>query len=175
MDGAAHRDFRIAELHPALDAATAGKMKFLGSGLPGNAADIPGIDSSNVVTYEELLGDNLPVGNRVAVLGINPVSVTVCRYLLEQLEESEMSAEQWRKAWGIGDIRYNKGGVLGVVPEVPPPLRQVYLVESQRGQFANLVKKQTDRWELQWLLMRGAQTMRDINIESIDNHALRPV
>ena len=135
--------------------------------------DIPGIDSSNVVTYEELLGDNLPVGNRVAVLGINPVSVTVCRYLLEQLEESEMSAEQWRKAWGIGDIRYNKGGVLGVVPEVPPPLRQVYLVESQRGQFANLVKKQTDRWELQWLLMRGAQTMRDINIESIDNHALR--
>ena len=135
--------------------------------------DIPGIDSSNVVTYEELLGDNLPVGNRVAVVGTNTVSVTVCRYLLEQLEESEMTAEQWRKAWGIGDIRYNRGGILGVVPEISPPLRQVYLVESKRGQFENLAKRQTDCWELQWLLMRGAQTMRNINIESIDNHALR--
>lgn len=143
------------------------------SGSDPEIPDFPGIDSSNVVTYEELLGENSPVGNRVAVLGVNPVSVTVCRYLLEQLEESEMTAEQWRKAWGIGDIRYNKGGILGVVPEIAPPLRQVYLVESKRGQIQELLKNRTNRWELQWLLMRGAQTLRDVNIEAIDNYALR--
>ncbi len=135
--------------------------------------DFPGIDSSNVVTYEELLGENAPVGNRVAVIGVNAVSVTVCRYLLEQLEEAELTAEQWKKAWGIGDMRFNRGGVLGVVPEIAPPLRQVYLVESERGQTDQVLREPVDRWELQWLLMRGAQTLRDANIEAIDNFALR--
>lgn len=143
------------------------------SGSEPEIPDFPGIDSSNVVTYEELLGEDAPVGNRVAVLGVNPVSVTVCRYLLEQLEESEMTAEQWRKAWGIGDIRHNRGGILGVVPEIAPPLRQVYLVESSCDQIRDLQKRRTDRWELQWLLMRGAQTLRGVNIEAIDNYALR--
>ena len=56
---------------------------------------------------------------------------------------------------------------------VAPPLRQVYLVESSCDQIRDLQKRRTDRWELQWLLMRGAQTLRGVNIEAIDNYALR--
>ncbi len=149
------------------------ELFIISTGSDPEIPDFPGIDSSNVVTYEELLGENAPVGNRVAVLGVNPISVNVCRYLLEQREESELTAEQWRSAWGIGDFRSHKGGVLGVVPEIEPPLRQVYLVETERGQIQRLLQDTPSRWELQWLLMRGAQTLRDVNIESIDNFSLR--
>lgn len=134
--------------------------------------DIVGIDSSNVVTFDEMFINHLPVGNRVAVLGVNRVSLAVCRYLLKRSKEENLTAEQWRNAWGVGDIRQHKGGVLGFVPEITPPPRRIYLLETERGQIDAVTSDPTLRWDWKWLLMNGVQTFKNCNIESIDNFSV---
>ena len=134
--------------------------------------DIAGINASNVVTYEELLTDT-PVGNRVAVLGNGRIALAVSRYLLENKAEEELSASSWRDAWGIGSIKEFAGGVLGCVPEIGKAHRQLYLIELKPEITAKLLQKTHNRWDLTWLVMRGAQTVRNVNIELIDNYAVR--
>ena len=134
--------------------------------------DIAGINASNVVTYEELLNET-PVGNRVAVLGNGRIALFVCRYLLENKAENQRSAESWRNAWGVGSIKEHAGGVLGVVPEIEQALRQLYLIELKPEISKKLLSKIHNRWDLTWLRMRGAQTVTRINLELIDNHAVR--
>lgn len=134
--------------------------------------DIAGINASNVVTYEELLTDT-PVGNRVAVLGNGRIALFVSRYLLENRAEDQWSAESWRNAWGIGPVKEFSGGVLGVVPEIDRALRQLYLIELDPEISKKLLSKIHNRWDLTWLRMRGAQTVKNINIELIDNYAVR--
>ena len=134
--------------------------------------DIPGINASNVVTYEELLTDT-PVGNRVAIIGNGRIALGISRYLLENKQENERTAQSWRDAWGIGDIRQHAGGVLGFIPEIEPALRQLYLIELDPEVTKKLLRKTHNQWDLTWLLMRGAQTVRNVNIELIDNYAVR--
>ena len=134
--------------------------------------DIAGINASNVVTYEELLNDT-PVGNRVAVLGNGRIALFVSRFLLENKAEDQWSVQSWRNAWGIGSVKEHGGGVLGVVPEIDRALRQLYLIEHNPEITKKLLAKVHNRWDLTWLRMRGAQTVQNINIELIDNHAVR--
>ena len=134
--------------------------------------DIAGINASNVVTYEELL-TGTPVGNRVAVLGNGRLALAVSRYLLENKSETKRSAESWLEAWGVGSIKEHAGGVLGMIPEIERAVRQLYLIELDADISNKLLKKAHNRWDLTWLLMRGAQRVTQANIELIDNHAVR--
>lgn len=134
--------------------------------------DIPGINASNVLTYEELLNGE-PVGNRVAVLGNGRVALHVSHYLLETSAEDQRSIASWRSAWGVDSVREHTGGVLGVVPEIERALRQLYLIELNAEVTRQLLSKLYNRWELTWLRMRGAQTIKNVNIEMIDNYAVR--
>ena len=134
--------------------------------------DIAGINASNVVTYEELLNGS-PVGNRVAVLGNGRLALSVSRYLLEKKSENKRSAESWLEAWGVGSIKEHAGGVLGVIPEIERAVRQLYLIELDVNISKKLLRKAHNRWDLTWLLMRGAQRVTQANIELIDNHAVR--
>lgn len=148
----------------------------LATGIEPDILDISGIDSSNVMTFDEMLENNLPVGKRVAVIGATSMSLSVCRYLLGKNKEKTLAPDAWRKAWGIGNIKENAGGVLGFIPEIEPSSRLVYLMETKRGQISYLLKDTTDKtriWKYKWLLMNGLHTLDDINIEAIDNYSVR--
>lgn len=145
----------------------------LATGIEPEIVDIPGVDSSNVLTFDEMFEDNLPVGNRVAVVGVNPLALSVCRYLLERTKEKDLAPSAWRDAWGIGDIKEHAGGVLGFIPEIEPSTRLVYLMENQRGQLKKMLKHLPQTWSWKWLLINGLHTFDDINIEGIDNYSVR--
>lgn len=145
----------------------------LAPGIESEMPDISGIDSSNVMTFNEMLQESLPVGNRVAVIGTNATALSICRYLLNYNKEKPLPPEKWRAAWGIGDIREHAGGVLGFVPEVAPSSRSVYLMESERKQLQALSSTPSQALKLKWLLINGLHTLDDINIEAVDNYSVR--
>lgn len=145
----------------------------LATGVEPDILDISGIDSSNVMTFDEMLENNLPVGKRVAVIGATPMSLSVCRYLLDHNKEKTLAPDVWRRAWGIGNIKENAGGVLGFIPEIEPSSRLVYLMETKREQISSLLKDKSQIWKCKWLLMNGLHTLDDINIEAIDNYSVR--
>ena len=58
-----------------------GSKILLATGKESSMPDIPGIDTPNVLTLEDLLQGCMPVGHRVAVIGSGNVAVDVTRYL----------------------------------------------------------------------------------------------
>ena len=74
--------------------------------------DIPGIDTPNVLSLEDLLQGRVPVGHRVAVIGSGNVAVDVTRHLCTHDLKAH---DEWCCAWGIGDPAEHIGGTLGVI------------------------------------------------------------
>lgn len=144
----------------------------IASGSEPEIPDIPGITASNVLTYDELLNGE-PVGNRVAVIGNGRIALNISRFLLDNKAENQFSVQDWRSAWGVDSVKEHTGGVLGVVPEIDRTQRQLYLLELAPEVTRKLFSKDYNRWELTWLRMRGARTVKDIHIEMIDEHAVR--
>lgn len=145
----------------------------IATGTQSSIPDISGIESSNVMTFEELIEEDRPVGNRVAVIGANRMSLTVCRQLLDHNREKLLAADVWRRAWGVGDIKDNRGGVLGFIPGIDPSPRRVYLIETHPGDIARLKHSPDLKWNWTWLLMNGMRSMENVNIEAVDNFAVR--
>lgn len=142
-------------------------------GVEVNYPDIAGIDSSNVLGFDEICRGGVSVGNRVAVLGINPIALSICRYLLDTTPQQALSVDIWRNTWGIGSLRDHPGGVLGVIPTSPQPLRRIVLIETHPGQLHIMREHPYYKWIWKWLQIRGVQTIEGGNIELIDNHSVR--
>ena len=135
--------------------------------------DVPGIDSATVITYEELLEEGLPVGDRVAVIGTDLIAIEVCRYLLETSFDKPIDLDNWRDAWGIGDIKINRAGVVGFIPKLQTPNRQLFLCEINTAVTRDLLRIPTNKLAWRWLLMCGTQVLRNVAIDMIDNYTLR--
>lgn len=136
-------------------------------------ADIEGIGSSNVLTFEEVLSEDAPVGHRVAIIGVNPLSLDLAKFLTENKDSAPLSPTQWLDAWGVGDISKHRGGVLGVIPSIQTPKRQVYLFEAKAMEIHNLLTHDQFKADWHWILMKGVQTFQGVNFETIDNYSIR--
>ena len=144
------------------------------TGMRAAVPDLPGLDSPNVLTYEDLLVERQPVGRRVAVVGDTPLGRLIAQYLITPTDDRERTPEEWLCAWGIGDPSRNRGGMLGFIPHLPEPFRTVYLLgERSIGEQRSLEPERFSRTTLQWLKMNGIQTVADINIEAIDPLQIR--
>ena len=100
---------------------------------------------------------------------ITPLGRLIAQYLITPSDERERTPEEWLCAWGIGDPRRYRGGMLGFIPHLPEPFRTVYLLgERSIGEQRSLEPERFSRTTLQWLKMNGIQTVADINIEAID-------
>ncbi|MCF0252868.1 MAG: FAD-dependent oxidoreductase [Duodenibacillus sp.] len=135
--------------------------------------DIPGINSSNVLGYEDLFGRGASVGNRVAVLGFNHVSLAIAKFLADTPVKEPMTAEAWLKAWGVGDVKAHRGGVLGVIPQISAPQRTIYLLERSPRETAWILSDPKNDAVYRWLRLRGVQTITGHNIELIDNYSFK--
>lgn len=143
----------------------------LATGCIPSIPDIPGIDSLNVLTFEDLLYRKSPVGHRVAVIGDSRIALDTARYLVthEALERTE-----WLRAWGIGDPKTHRGGCQGVIPFVEAPQGATYWVtELQLRQLKDALRHSEKLPELQWILMNGVQTITEASIESIDTVSIK--
>lgn len=136
-------------------------------------ADIEGIGSSNVLTFDEVLSQDAPVGHRVGIIGINALTLDLAKFLTESKDASPLTPAQWLSAWGVGDIAQHRGGVLGVIPSIQPPKRQLYLFEAKENEIKSLLSKGDYKADWQWILMNGAQTFQNVNFETIDNYSIR--
>lgn len=142
----------------------------LATGRESVIPDIPGIDNLNVLTFEDLLKNGMPVGHRVAVIGGNLLTVDIARYLCAPTVENP---DAWLRAWGIGDPAKHQGGMLGVIPSLDEPPRKLYLVNESGKSLEKILSAQNRAFELQWLRMHGANILEDVRIDQIDSFSIR--
>lgn len=142
----------------------------LATGKEAGMPDIPGIDTPNVLTLEDLLQGKVPVGHRVAVIGNGNVAVDVTRFLCTH---DLRDKEEWCCAWGIGDPAEHIGGTLGVIPHLKPSTRKVYLINETDQTTEELFTQERRLYEVQWLRMHGVNIFDQADVEQIDSHSIR--
>lgn len=144
---------------------------FLATGCQPMIPDIPGVDSLNVMTFEDLLLRQTPIGHRVAIIGESRIALDTARYLVM---DKTLNSEEWLQAWGIGNPQEHRSGCLGVIPYIDTLPRSTYLIlEKKLYQYKETLHSIELLPELQWIRMNGVQIVTESSIEMIDPASVR--
>ena len=98
----------------------------IATGVEPRIPEIEGVDHPSVVTYQQVIADRVPVGNRVAVLGAGGIGFDISEFLLH---DSNESLEHWMTRWGVTDPALERGGLTTKVKI--EPRREVTLLQRK--------------------------------------------
>eukprot|EP01006_Ploeotia_vitrea_P014248 TRINITY_DN38199_c0_g1_i1.p1 TRINITY_DN38199_c0_g1~~TRINITY_DN38199_c0_g1_i1.p1 ORF type:complete len:694 (-),score=66.28 TRINITY_DN38199_c0_g1_i1:73-2118(-) len=105
----------------------------LATGVVPRQLTIPGIDSPNVVSYIDVLKRDVPVGERVAIIGAGGIGFDVAEYLThtetEGADDEEGKIAQFLREWGIDNTVSVRGGI--TKEDRPKPPRKIYLLQRK--------------------------------------------
>ncbi len=144
------------------DADTLASAEFddivLATGVRARVPAIEGVDHPMVMTYTDVLAGHRVPGRRVAIIGAGGIGFDVAEYLLGDAEES-LDPKAFRRAWNIDETLSAPGGLTGPPrADVPPPSRQVTLVQRKTGRLGGGLGKSTG-WILKARLRQAGLRM----------------
>ncbi len=119
----------------------------MATGVVPRMVKVPGFDSSNVVTYQQVLRGEVEVGRKVALIGAGGIGFDMAHFLCES-ESSTLNPTAWFKQWGVDTTYQNRGG-LAVVKDSEAATahqpRQVYLLQRKTSKIGKGLGK-TSGW-----------------------------
>jgi 2,4-dienoyl-CoA reductase (NADPH2) len=140
------------------------------TGVEPRVPNMPGIDHKKVVSYQELLGGELKLGEKVAVMGAGGIGYDVSEYLTHQGESPALNKDQWFKEWGVDINNTTSGGLKPM--EVEPSPRQVYMLQRKTTALGRGLNK-TSGWVHRAIVrMKGVETIAGVNYDKIDDEGL---
>jgi 2,4-dienoyl-CoA reductase (NADPH2) len=140
------------------------------TGVEPRVPNMPGIDHKKVVSYQDLLGKELDLGEKVAIMGAGGIGYDVSEYLTHQGESLTLNKEEWFKEWGV-DIDNTTSG--GLAPkEIEPSPRKVYMLQRKTTSLGRGLNK-TSGWVHRAVVkMKGVETIAGVNYDKIDDEGL---
>ncbi|MFJ6725290.1 FAD-dependent oxidoreductase [Streptomyces sp. NPDC091281] len=140
------------------------------TGVSPRVPDIPGIDHPSVVGYLDVLRDNAPVGERVAVLGAGGIGFDVAEFLTDGGDGASEDPATYFRQWGV-DMEYAAPGGLGA-PERPAPPRTVHLLQRKTTKVGAGLGKTTGWIHRTELRHRGVTMVPGVRYDLIDDAGL---
>ncbi|MET8563676.1 NADPH-dependent 2,4-dienoyl-CoA reductase [Streptomyces flaveolus] len=140
------------------------------TGVTPRTPDIPGVDHPRVLGYLDVLRDNAPVGDRVAVLGAGGIGFDVAEFLTDGGDKASEDPETYFRNWGV-DMTYRAPGGLAA-PERPAPPRQVHLLQRKTGKVGAGLGKTTGWIHRTELKHRGVTMVPGVRYDRIDDAGL---
>lgn len=146
----------------------------LATGVLPRQIRLPGIDRDNVLSYVDVLRDHATVGERVAIIGAGGIGFDVAEFLAHDPDHppSSLDVQQWLAEWGIDPDNEARGGIEGIVAQLPKPARQITLCQRSAGKLgANLGK--TTGWIHRSAMKRfGVEMLSDLQYLRVDDEGL---
>ena len=139
----------------------------LATGVEPRIPDLPGIDHPKVLTYQQVIEDRAPVGERVAVMGAGGIGFDVSEFLLHDPHES---LEHWNARWGVTDPELARGGLTTKV--LAPPRRRVTLLQRKASSLGKGLGKTTGWVHRTTLRDSGVEMVPAVTYERIDDDGL---
>ena len=141
------------------------------TGIKVRRPPIEGIDHPKVLSYIDVLQNKAPVGKRVAIIGAGGIGFDVGEYLLHDPKHPlPLALDVWAKEWGVGLKGDTPGGL--VAPEVPEPVRQLYLLQRKTSKLGAGLGK-TSGWVHRAVLARnGVVMIAGVQYDRIDDQGL---
>jgi 2,4-dienoyl-CoA reductase (NADPH2) len=146
---------------------TAFEEVVIATGVVPRVPGIPGVDHPKVVDYQQVIRGEVPVGERVAVLGAGGIGFDVSEFLLH---DSDEPLEDWMERWGVSDDEDVRGGLATKVKA--PPRRQIHLLQRKTSSLGKGLGK-TSGWVHRTTLKDSdVQMVPGVVYERIDDDGL---
>ena len=135
----------------------------------------PGIEGQGhpkVLSYVDVLREQVPVGERVAIIGAGGIGFDVAEFLLQDGESSTLHLDEWLAEWGVVDPSETRGGVAPDRAQRKRPIREITLLQRKAGKHGATLGKTTGWIHRAALKMNNVRMIGDINYERIDDEGL---
>lgn len=122
------------------------------TGVYPRTPSIPGIDHPNVVSYIDILKNNVKAGKRVAVIGAGGIGFDVSEFLLHHDDNADnnvtaddVDIDQFLAEWGVDGNNTTRGGLLESATENVSKLsgRQITMLQRKKGKLGKGLGKTT--------------------------------
>nr|WP_119611720.1 NADPH-dependent 2,4-dienoyl-CoA reductase [Streptomyces acidiscabies] len=113
------------------------------TGVTPRLPDIEGVDHPSVLGYLDVLRDDAPVGDRVAILGAGGIGFDVAEHLTDSGDKAHENPAAYFRAWGVDLDHTTPGGL--TAPDRPTPPRTVHLLQRKNTKVGAGLGK-TTRW-----------------------------
>lgn len=142
------------------------------TGVVPRTLNIPGSDLPQVLSYAEVL-NGAPVGHKVAVIGAGGIGFDVSEFLLKPEQQPQpQPVEDWKREWGV-DLNphyVSEGGMQ--VPEIHPPVREIYLLQRKTTPLGAGLGKTTGWVHRAQLKKHGVRMLRGVQYKAIGDEGL---
>ena len=143
----------------------------IATGVLPRKLDIPGITHSSVLNYAEVLYENKPVGNRVAIIGAGGIGFDMAEFLAHQGESYTLNIPAYLAEWGV-DQTYASGGSLAEHPKPAPSPREIHLLKRSSGKHGKGLGKTTGWIHRASLVMKKVKMLANVEYIKIDDDGL---
>ncbi len=132
---------------------------------------IEGQDHPKVLSYIDVLREQVPVGERVAIIGAGGIGFDVAEFLLQDGHSPTLDLDEWLAEWGVVDPSVARGGI-SPRRSPPEPRRQITLLQRKTGKHGARLGKTTGWIHRAVLKMNNVQMIGDVNYERIGDKGL---
>ncbi|MEU8519868.1 NADPH-dependent 2,4-dienoyl-CoA reductase [Streptomyces sp. NBC_01216] len=140
------------------------------TGVTPRTPAIEGVDHPSVVSYLDVLRDDAPVGERVAVVGAGGIGFDVAEFLTDGGQGASQDPETYFRQWGVDTAYETRGGLR--TPERPRPPRQVHLLQRKTSKVGAGLGKTTGWIHRAEMKHRGVTMVAGVSYERIDDEGL---
>lgn len=144
----------------------------IATGVLPRALKIPGADHPKVLSYLDVLKNKAPVGNKVAIIGAGGIGFDVAEFLAHVGESTSSSVDVFAREWGIDTTNSVRGGVAGVKPSIPPPARDIYLMQRKSTKHGKDLGKTTGWIHRLSLKHRDVKMIGGVSYDKVDDEGL---
>ena len=145
----------------------------LATGVVPRVPQIEGLDHPKALSYVDVLLRGKAVGHRVAVVGAGGIGFDVSEYLADSPDHNtSLSVEEFMHYWGVDQTLATRAGIEGVKRQVPPPSREIFLLQRKAGKFGTTLGKTTGWIHRAQLKDKKVTMIDDVTYKKIDDRGL---
>ncbi|KAH7474317.1 hypothetical protein PRIC1_013557 [Phytophthora ramorum] len=144
----------------------------ISTGVLPRALKIPGADHPKVLSYIDVLKKKAPVGKKVAIIGAGGIGFDVAEFITHVGESTSSSVDAFAREWGIDTTNSVRGGVAGIKSSIPPPPREVYLMQRKSTKHGKDLGKTTGWIHRLSLKHRDVKMIGGVSYDKVDGAGL---
>ncbi|MGB4958054.1 MAG: NADPH-dependent 2,4-dienoyl-CoA reductase [Saprospiraceae bacterium] len=131
--------------------------------------DLTGIDHPKVISYVDVLNQQVTIGQKVAIIGAGGIGFDVATYLTHA-SHSHDEIQAFLNEWGV-DVSYAGAGGITKANAVLSP-REVFLLKRSTGKHGSGLGKTTGWIHKANLVTKGVTMLSDVEYIKVDDQGL---
>ena len=142
----------------------------LATGIRPRKLTIEGAEHDKVLSYVEVVQDERPVGERVAIIGAGGIGFDVAELLAHEGISPSLDIEKFNKEWGVDDDYEFRGAYALADPEPSP--RQITMLQRKESKMGKGLGKTTGWIHRASLKMKSVRMITGVEYTKIDDRGL---